>query len=163
METELTTLCYIEKDHQYLMMHRTKKKNDPNHDLWLGLGGHMEIGESPEECVVREIKEESGLDLLSCHLRGVITFSEGDWHEYMFLFTADKFTGDMIESDEGELMWVDKEKVVRELSMWEGDKIFLKLIAEASPFFSLKLHYENRRLQYAVLNGEQLNISEYLN
>ncbi len=155
METELTTLCYIEKDDQYLMLHRTKKKNDPNRDLWLGLGGHLEVGESPEDCVLREVREESGLELLNYQFRAVITFSEGDWHEYMFLFTSDEYSGEMIESDEGDLLWVKKEKIL-ELPIWEGDKIFLRLISENAPFFSLKLEYENRKLKRAVLDGKDI-------
>ncbi len=153
MEIELTTLCYLEKDGKYLMLHRTKKENDPSHDLWMGLGGHVETGESPEDCVVREVKEESGLTLTDYQFRGVVTFSEGDWHEYMFLFSADGFTGELIECNEGDLVWVEKEKAVTELPIWEGDRIFLKLMNDGSPFFSLKLNYENRKLIRAVLNG----------
>ena len=156
MEPELTTLCYIEKDGQYLMLHRTKKKNDPSKDLWMGVGGHFEQGESPEECVLREVKEETGLTLTSWRLCGIVTFSDGDWYEYMFLYTADGFTGDLIECIEGDLVWVDKEKAVNELVSWEGDKIFLRLMQEQHPFFSLKLHYEKRQLQSAVLDGQPL-------
>lgn len=156
MDTELTTLCYIEKDGKYLMLHRNKKKNDPNHDLWLGIGGHFEEGESPEECVLREVKEESGLMLTDFALRGVITFSDNDWYEYMFLFSADDFEGEITECDEGELVWVEKEKVLSELPIWEGDKIFLGLMAEGEPFFSLKLRYENRVLKKAILNNKDL-------
>lgn len=160
METELTTLCYIEKDNQYLMLHRTKKKNDPNHDLWLGLGGHLEVGESPEECVVREVREESGLELTDLKFRAVITFSDGDWYEYMFLFTSDSYSGEMIESDEGELVWVEKETVLNDLPIWEGDRIFLRLISDNAPFFSLKLRYENRKLKKAVLDGKEMILQE---
>lgn len=156
MEAELTTLCYIEKDGKYLMLHRTKKKNDPSQDLWMGVGGHFEEGESPEECVVREVKEETGLTLTDYRLRGIVTFSEGDWHEYMFLYSADGFTGQLIECNEGDLLWVEKGKAVNELISWEGDKIFLRLMQEDQPFFSLKLHYENRKLQSAVLDGKTI-------
>lgn len=157
MGAELTTLCYIEKDGKYLMLHRNKKQNDPSHDLWLGLGGHFEEGESPEECVVREVREESGLELQDQRLRGLVTFSDGDWFEYMFLFSAGDFRGEMISCDEGELVWVEKERVLTELPIWEGDRIFLRLMAEDAPFFSLKLTYRNRQLKYAALNGKQIN------
>lgn len=159
MEAELTTLCYIEKDGQYLMLHRTKKKNDPSQDLWMGVGGHLEQGESPDECVVREVKEETGLTLTQYHLRGIVSFSEGDWYEYMFLYSADAFSGALINCNEGDLVWIDKEKAVNELVSWEGDKIFLRLMQENYPCFSLKLHYENRRLKEAVLNGKPISLS----
>lgn len=158
MNAELTTLCYIEQDGKYLMLHRTKKKSDPNHDLWLGIGGHFEHGESPEECVIREVKEESGLTLTDFGLRGIITFSDGEWYEYMFLYSAEGFTGEITECDEGELAWVEKEKVLSDLPIWEGDRIFLRLMAEDRPFFSLKLRYENRQLKYAILDNQALEI-----
>ena len=154
MDAELTTLCYIERNGQYLMLHRTKKKNDPSKDLWMGVGGHFELGESPDECVVREVREETGLTLTNYCLRGIVSFSEGDWHEYMFLYSADEFCGELTECSEGDLLWVDKEKAVNELISWEGDKIFLRLMQQNYPCFSLKLHYENRRLCSAVLNGK---------
>lgn len=153
---ELTTLCYIERGDQYLMLHRTKKKNDPNHDLWLGLGGHFEEGESPDECVIREVREESGLILKDQRLRGVVTFSDGDWVEYMFLYSAAQYEGDIAECNEGELVWVDKQRVLSELPIWEGDRIFLRLMAEDRPFFSLKLTYSHRRLIYAALDGREI-------
>lgn len=162
MVPELTTLCYIEQDGKYLMLHRTKKQNDFNQNLWLGLGGHIETGESPEECVVREVKEESGLELTDYKFRGMVTFSDSNVYEYMFLFTADKFSGEITDSDEGELQWTEKEKVLNELPVWEGDKIFLKLLAQDYPFFSLKLEYENRKLKKASLNGNIINISDFL-
>lgn len=158
MEKDLTTLCYIQKDGKYLMMHRNKKKNDPNHDLWLGLGGHFEDGESPEECMLREIREESGLELTSYQMRGVITFSDGDWKELMFLFSADGFSGKIAENNEGELVWVEKERVFHELPIWEGDRIFLNLMEQGKPFFSLKLEYDNRKLVNAVLDGKKLDL-----
>lgn len=154
MEAELTTLCYIEKDGQYLMLHRTKKKDDPSQDLWMGVGGHLEQGESPDDCIVREVKEETGLTLTDYRLCGVVSFSEGDWYEYMFLYHAGGFTGELSECNEGDLLWIDKHKAIHELTSWEGDKIFLELMEAGEPCFSLKLHYENRRLQSAVLNGK---------
>ncbi len=160
MEAELTTLCYIERDGQYLMLHRTKKENDPSHDLWMGVGGHFEPGESPEDCVLREVKEETGLTLTEYALRGIVTFSDGDWVEYMFLYSASGFDGSIGVCNEGDLVWVDKEKSVTELPIWEGDRIFLRLMNEGKPFFSLKLHYENRVLQYAVLDGKPLELNK---
>lgn len=156
MEAELTTQCYIEKDGKYLMLHRTKKKNDPSDYLWMGVGGHFEFGESPEECVLREVKEETGLTLTSFRLCGIVTFIDGDWYEFMFLYSADDFTGELIDCNEGELHWVDKDKAVNELPSWEGDKIFLRLMQEKHPFFSLKLLYENRKLKSAILDGKAI-------
>ena len=139
--TELTTLCYIEKANQYLMLHRTKKEHDMNHDKWIGVGGKFEYGESPEECLLREVKEETGYTLTSWKYRGIITFIYGeDTVEYMSLYTADGFTGEPVECNEGDLIWVDKEKVLQ-LNIWEGDRIFLRLLNEKSDFFSLKLVY----------------------
>ena len=145
-----TTLCYVEKDCKYLMLHRVKKKNDLNHDKWIGIGGKFEKNESPYECVLREAKEETGLDLGGLRFRGIVTFISDAWPEaeYMHLFTADEFSGTMTECDEGELVWVNKEDVAK-LPIWEGDKIFLKLLAEDAPFFSLKLVYEGDTLIYA--------------
>lgn len=139
---ELTTLCYIERDDSYLMMHRTKKEKDINKDKWIGIGGHFEYGESPDECLLREVDEETGLTLTSYTARGVITFIYGEnVVEYMHLYTADGFTGEIHECDEGELVWVPKEKVM-ELPIWEGDKIFFRLLNERKDFFSLKLVYD---------------------
>lgn len=139
---ELTTLCYIEHDDSYLMMHRTKKEKDINKDKWIGIGGHFEYGESPDECLLREVDEETGLTLTSYTARGVITFIYGEnVVEYMHLYTADGFTGEIHECDEGELVWVPKEKVM-ELPIWEGDKIFLRFLNERKDFFSLKLVYD---------------------
>ena len=151
VEPELTTMCYIERDEEYLMLHRTKKQNDPNHDLWLGIGGHFENGETPGECIKREVKEETGLTLIEPELRGMVTFSDGDWHEYMFLYTARKFEGELTECNEGELLWVPKETVMNDLPIWEGDRIFLKLMQSDAPFFSLKLEYQNRKLIKSTL------------
>lgn len=152
-----STLCYIEKDGKYLMLHRTVKKKDVNKDKWIGVGGHFELGESPEECVCREVLEETGYQLTSYRFRGLVTFLSGDGvTEYMSLFTADGFEGEEIVCDEGELEWVPIEKI-GELNLWEGDKIFLRLLAEDAPFFSLKLVYDGHGgLVDAVLNGKRL-------
>lgn len=137
----LTTLCYIEKDGKYLMLHRTKKENDINKDKYIGIGGHFEYGESPEECLIREVKEETGLTLSSYRARGIVTFIYGcNIVEYMHLFTAECVDAPLLECDEGELVWVDKSSVYN-LNIWEGDKVFLKYIEEDRPFFFLKLIY----------------------
>ena len=160
---KLSTLCYIEKDNQYLMLHRTKKQNDENHDKWIGVGGKFEYGESPEECVRREVKEETGYTLTSWKYRGVITFVLGESTvEYMSLFTADQYEGTQIECNEGVLEWVEKDKVP-DLNLWEGDRIFLRLLEEQNDFFSLKLVYNaDDKLQQAVLDGVELKLSDYL-
>ena len=147
-----TTLCYIEKENKYLMLHRTSKKKDGNKDKWIGVGGHFEKGESPEECLLREVKEETGLELTSYQFRGIVTFRSDEWpDEYMCLYTADRYTGDIGNCDEGELVWVEKGKIM-DLNIWEGDKIFLKLLTENQPFFSLKLEYKGDKLVNTVLN-----------
>lgn len=152
----LTTLCYIEKDNQYLMLHRVSKKNDINKDKWIGIGGHFEKDESPEECLLREAKEETGLTLTSYHFRGLVTFISDRWEtEYMCLYTADGFEGEMTECDEGKLEWIEKDKIW-DLELWEGDKIFFRLLLEDAPFFSLKLRYEGDVLAEAVLDGKKL-------
>lgn len=153
----LTTLCYIEKDNKYLMLHRVKKENDLNHGKWIGVGGHFEDKESPDECLVREVKEETGYDLTSYKARGIITFIYGsDIVEYMHLYTADGFTGELTECNEGVLKWVDKDKV-SDLELWDGDRIFLKLLNDNKPYFSLKLTYNtNDDLISAVLDGKEL-------
>ena len=150
----LTTLCYIEKDDSYLMLHRVSKKNDINKDKWIGIGGHFQVNESPEECLLREAKEETGLTLTSYRFRGIVTFiTDGlEEAEYMHLYTADGFEGEMIACDEGTLEWVPKSKIP-ELNLWEGDLIFFKLLAEDAPFFSLKLVYQGDKLVEAALNG----------
>ncbi|CUX20102.1 NUDIX hydrolase [Clostridium sp. C105KSO13] len=157
---KLSTLCYIEKDGRYLMLHRTVKENDVNKDKWIGVGGHFEDRESPEECLLREVKEETGYTLTSYKYRGIVTFVYGEnIVEYMSLYTADGFTGEPIACDEGELEWVDKKKVF-ELNIWEGDKIFFRFIEEDREFFSLKLVYdENDILQYAALDGKTMEKS----
>ena len=138
----LSTLCHIIKDDSYLMMHRVKKENDINKDKWIGVGGKFEYGESPEECLLREVKEETGLTLLNYKFRGIVTFCYGeDVVEYMHIFDGYEFEGELTECDEGELVWVPI-KDVCSLPIWEGDKIFFKLLAENADFFSLKLVYD---------------------
>lgn len=157
--TRLSTLCYIEKDDQYLMLHRTVKENDINKDKWIGVGGHFEEGESPEECLLREVREETGYTLTDWKYRGIVTFLYGeDVTEYMSLYTAEGFEGEAIPCDEGELAWVEKKKI-QELDIWEGDKIFFKLLEENHPFFSLKLVYDAKGiLRYAALDGKRMEL-----
>lgn len=159
MKMRMSTLCYIEKDEQYLMLHRVVKKNDVNKDKWIGVGGHFEYGESPEDCVLREVKEETGYTLTSYRYRGLVTFVFADVEmEYMSLFTADGFEGEPIECDEGVLEWVPI-KEIDNLNIWEGDKIFFRLLAENVPFFSLKLVYNlEGQLVSAALNGTPLEV-----
>ena len=138
----LSTLCHIIKDDCYLMMHRVKKENDINKDKWIGVGGKFEYGESPEECLLREVKEETGLTLLNYKFRGIVTFCYGeDVVEYMHIFDGYEFEGELTECDEGELVWVPIKDVCN-LPIWEGDKIFFRLLAENADFFSLKLVYD---------------------
>ncbi len=151
-----TTLCYIEKDDSYLLLHRISKQHDINRDKWIGVGGKFEDKESPEECLLREVKEETGLTLTSYRLRGIVTFVSDRWvTEYMFLYTADGFEGEITPCNEGTLEWVRK-KDMEKLNLWEGDKIFLRLLEEDAPFFSLKLSYEGDELVYAALDGKQI-------
>ena len=152
-----TTLCYIERDGAYLMLHRTKKANDENHDKWIGIGGKFEAFESPYDCVLREAKEETGLTLTSLRYRGIVTFVSDQMPvaEYMHLFTADAFTGEIRECDEGDLEWIFIEDLLK-LPMWEGDKIFLRLLQTNEPFFSLKLVYEGETLREARLNERMI-------
>ena len=150
-----TSLCYLERDGQYLMLHRVKKENDENKDKWIGIGGKFEPGESPEDCVRREVLEETGLSLLDYRYCGIVTFVNGDWTEYMHLFHATKFEGSLRACDEGDLEWIGKAQLAA-LQQWEGDKIFLHLMELRVPFFSLKLVYEGDRLTDAVLNGERI-------
>ena len=157
-----STLCYIYKDDECLMLHRTKKENDQSHDKWLGIGGKFEDKESPEDCALRQIKEETCLTVTDYRYRGIVTFVSDEWEtEYMHLFTADRFIGNIIECDEGDLEWVKKKDVLK-LPMWEGDRIFLDLIERDDPFFSLKLVYKGDRLIDAVLNGKRINRQEGL-
>ena len=149
-----STLCYIVKDGKVLMLHRVKKKNDINRDKWIGIGGKFEPEEAPEECILREAKEETGLTLTSWRCRGVVTFlQEGGEGEYMYLFTADDFTGELIECDEGDLQWVSLD-FLDALPTWEGDRIFLNLLWQDAPFFLLTLRYQGDRLVEAVLDGK---------
>ncbi len=152
-----TTLCYIHNDRgQTLLIHRIKKQNDLNHDKWIGVGGKFEDKESPEECLLREVKEETGLTLTAYRYRGIVTFVSDEWEtEYMHLFTADGFTGELSRCDEGVLEWVDDDKVSA-LPTWEGDRIFLRLLDEDAPFFSLKLVYAGDTLTYAALDGKEI-------
>ena len=139
--TEMSTLCYIQRGHEYLMLHRVVKKNDVNKDKWIGVGGHFEAEESPEECLLREVREETGYELTSWRYRGLVTFVSGDGvTEYMSLFTADGFTGEPAPYDEGVLEWVEKERVPQ-LPLWEGDKLFLRLLADDAPPFLMTLRY----------------------
>lgn len=171
-KSPLTTLCYIEKDGKYLMLHRVKKQKDVNKDKWIGIGGHFERGESPEECLFREVEEETGLKLTGFSFRGIVTFSAVGWpSEYMCLYTADGFEGTLTECSEGTLEWVNKEALVsadtnsqedagNSYNLWEGDRIFLKLLMEDAPFFSLKLSYDGDRLVEAALNGQSMELLE---
>lgn len=148
-----TSLCYIEKDGCWLMLHRTKKLNDENHDKWIGIGGKLEAGESPEECMLREVEEETGLSLEQYKYRGIVTFVSDEWGtEYMHLFTSNRFHGVLKACDEGELEWIEKPQLLS-LPIWEGDKLFLRLLDTEEPFFSLKLCYKGERLVEAKLNN----------
>ena len=141
-----STLCYIEKDGKYLMLHRTKKNDDINKDKWLGVGGKFEKDESPEECMLREVKEETGLMLKSYKLRCIVTYVSTTWEtEYMYVFTSRDFTGNLIECNEGDLEWVNKKDVLR-LNSWEGDKIFVEKIQEDDTFFTVKFEYDGEKL-----------------
>lgn len=143
---KLTTLCYIEKDDKYLMLHRVKKENDLNHDKWVGVGGKFEPDETPEECMLREVREETGLTLTKYQFRAILTFLSDEWEtEYIHLYTASEFTGTLLECDEGNLEWIPKSEIDK-LKLWEGDKIFFKLLRETEDFFSLKLRYEGEKL-----------------
>ena len=151
-----STLCYIERGDEWLLLHRVKKEHDANRDKWIGLGGKFEDGESPEECILREVREETGLTLTSYRYRGLVTFVSDRWEtEYMHLFTADGFTGEIGPCDEGELEWIRKSDFAA-LPQWEGDRIFLDLLEKNEPFFSLKLRYEGENLVSAALNGKKI-------
>ena len=151
-----TTLCYIEKDGKYLMIFRNKKENDINEGKYIGIGGHFEEGESPYDCVIREVWEETALTIENPVYRGIVTFVSDKWEtEYMHLFTATGFEGELIDCDEGELEWISREKL-DSIPKWEGDKIFLELLQKNEPFFSLKLRYEGENLREAVLNGKPI-------
>lgn len=155
---QYTSLCYPERDGKYLMLHRVKKLNDANRDKWIGIGGKFLDGESPEECMLRECMEETGLRLTGWRYRGIVTFVSDRWEtEYMHLFTAHAWEGELKGCDEGELEWVNCGEVEK-LPIWEGDKIFLRLLGTDEPFFSLKLRYEGEKLVFAALNGKILEI-----
>ena len=146
-----TTLCYIEQDDKYLMLHRVKKEHDENHDKWIGVGGKFEDGESPEDCLLREVKEETGLTLKTFSYRGLVTFVSDEYGtEYMHLFTATEYEGELQDCEEGELVWIPKTDVVK-LNLWEGDKVFLRLLDESKEFFSLKLTYRGDTLVETVV------------
>lgn len=142
---EITTLCYIEKDNKYLMLHRNKRKKDINGGKWIGLGGHCLEGEDPDSCVVREVEEESGLKIIDYKLCGKITFVIDDLEEICYLYKVDSFSGELIECDEGDLHWVEKEKVL-DLNLWEGDHLFLEKLINNDNYFEMKLNYENGNL-----------------
>ena len=153
-----STLCYIQRGSQYLMLHRIKKKNDLNEGKWIGVGGKCEENESPEECLLRECREETGLQLTRYRYRGLVTFVSDRWEgEYMHLFTAEGFTGEIGPCNEGVLEWLDK-AALRKMPLWEGDHIFLDLLEAEAPFFSLKLCYEGDTLVHAALEGNPLSL-----
>jgi len=166
-----TTLCYLERGNQYLMLHRVKKQNDASHDKWIGVGGKCEADESPDECMVREVREETGLTVTSWRYRGIVTFISDVWPcEYMHLFTAGQWRTNtpsaneddalekLPECDEGDLQWIGKEDLFN-LTLWPGDRIFLRLIMNPEqPFFSLKLVYKGDDLVAAKLDGKQLSL-----
>ena len=155
---KMTSLCYLERDDEYLMLHRIFKENDENHGKWIGVGGKFENGESPEECMLREVKEETGLIPTSYRYRGIVTFALGEYTEYMHLFTASAWEGTLTDCDEGVLEF-KKKSALSSLPMWEGDRIFLELFERETPFFSLKLVYEGDSLISAFLDGAPLPIS----
>ena len=153
-----TTLCYIDDGERFLMLHRVKKAHDASHGKWIGVGGKCEADESPDECMLREVKEETGLTIARWRYRGIVTFISNTWpNEYMHLFTADQWQGDVdMDCNEGDLAWVDKADIMR-LALWEGDKIFLRLLLdEQQPFFSLKLVYVDDQLTQATLDGKSI-------
>ena len=154
-----TTLCYIARGRDYLMLHRVKKEKDENKDKWIGIGGKFEEGESPEDCLLREVREETGLTLQSWRYRAMVTFVSDEWGtEYMHLFTSDDYSGTLrTDCEEGELRWIDRDALL-ETNIWEGDKIFLRLLDTEQPFFSLKLRYRGDSLVEAVLDGRELDI-----
>ena len=151
-----TSLVHLERDGKYLMLHRVKREQDENRDTWVGIGAKFDPGESPEDCAVREVFEETGLTMRSWSYRGIVTFVSDEWGtEYMHLFHSTDFTGSVKDCDEGVLEWVDKQALLS-LPIWEGDKIFLRLLDEERPFFSLRLRYRGEQLVEAVLDGKSL-------
>ena len=153
---KITTLGYLIHDGSYLMLHRTKKAVDPNHNKWIGVGGHVENGETPDECFIREVSEETGLTLGSLRLRGIVTFISSEWEdELMFLYTSDDFSGTLIECNEGDLAFIPVDRILS-LPLWEGDRIFLRELMEDAPFFTLKLKYQGDTLIESVLDRSPL-------
>ena len=152
-----STLCYVLRGNDVLMLHRVKKKNDVNKDKWIGIGGKFEKNESPDECLLREAMEETGLKLTRWRCRGIVTFLPNEpWEgEYMYLFTADGFEGQVGQCNEGDLQWVSRD-FLDKLPKWEGDQIFLDLLWQEAPFFLLTLRYDGDKLVEAVLNGEKI-------
>lgn len=161
-KSKMSTLCYIERNGKYLMLHRVVKENDINKDKWIGVGGHFEALESPEDCLIREVREETGYELTDYKFRGIVTFIYGEKSEevveYMHLFTASNVMGEPAFCDEGTLEWVEKKKI-KDLELWDGDRIFLRLLDERDDFFSLKLVYNKKQeLVETVLDGKVLNL-----
>lgn len=155
----ITTLCYITHGEKTLMLHRTKKESDENAGKWIGIGGHLEEGESPEDCLVREVREETGLTLTSFSFRGLVTFVSDEWGtEYMCLFSGVSDTEEITDCSEGELRWIETEKL-GELPMWEGDRVFFDLMKTRRDFFSLKLRYEGEKLAECSVDGKALPLS----
>ena len=151
-----STLCYITRGDEVLMLHRVKKKNDLNKDKWIGIGGKFEAEETPDECLLREAREETGLELTRWRIRGIVTFLSDVWEgEYMYLFTADGFEGELKTCDEGDLQWVSRD-FVQNLPTWEGDRLFLDLLWKDAPFFLMKLRYEGEKLVEATLDGKRI-------
>lgn len=163
LKSSLTTLCYLEQDDSFLMLHRIKKKNDVNQDKWVGVGGHAEDYESPEDCLLREVWEETGLTLTDYRFRGIVTFAlKGVETQYMCLYTAAGWEGKInMDCCEGVLEWV-KKKDLNDLQLWVGDKVFFKLLKQEAPFFSLKLAYEGDELTECVLDGKKLDWKRFL-
>ncbi len=145
MEMDYTVLCYLKKDNQYLFMLRNKEKNDLNEGKWIGIGGHIEPGETKEEALIREVKEETGFTIKSFSYRGEILFINNDYQEIMYVFTSDDFTGEMIECDEGELSWIDKDKIL-DLNLWEGDRYFLKPLLNSDKMIKMEMRYKDKQL-----------------
>ena len=145
MEMDYTVLCYLKKDNQYLFMLRNKEKNDLNEGKWIGIGGHIEPGETKEEALIREVKEETGFTINSFSYRGEILFINNDYQEIMYIFTSDDFAGEMIECDEGELSWIDKDKIL-DLNLWEGDRYFLKPLLDSDKMIKMEMRYKDKQL-----------------
>lgn len=149
----VTVVCYLEKDDKILMLHRTKKENDVNHGKWIGVGGHVEAGESPEECVIREVREETGYTLENYRYRAILTFCYNEEPAmYLFLFTADRFSGEQIECNEGDLQWIPKAEL-EALELWQGDRIFHRLLESRQDFFSMKMVYQGDQLTECIIDG----------